>query len=123
VLSLVALAGAHQPAEPTNIENEIAYQTNHRTMNHLRKIAFLVLFIFIGIANIHSQVNLPLGLVANYPFSGTPNDVSGNNHHGVLVNGPTLTSDRFGAANSAYHFDGVDDYIRITDPGAFPRHR
>lgn len=52
------------------------------------------------------------GLVANYPFNGNAADESGNGHDGT-VNGATLTSDRFGHADSAYHFDGVNDYIDI----------
>lgn len=50
------------------------------------------------------------GLIAWYPFNGNAdNDVS-SLYHGA-VNGATLTVDRFGASNSAYYFDGVDDYI------------
>ena len=52
------------------------------------------------------------GLVAHYPFNANANDESGNGNDGV-VNGATLTSDRFGNENSAYSFDGVDDYIYI----------
>ncbi len=52
------------------------------------------------------------GLVACYPFDGNANDGSGNGNNGT-VNGATLTADRFGKTNSAYRFDGVDDYIRI----------
>ena len=50
------------------------------------------------------------GLVAWYPFNGNANDESGNGNHGT-VNGATLTADRNGNANSAYSFDGVDDFI------------
>ena len=49
--------------------------------------------------------NLKVGLKAYYPFSGNANDVSGNNNNGT-VTGATLTSDRFGNANSAYSFNG-----------------
>jgi hypothetical protein len=49
---------------------------------------------------------------AYYPFSGNANDVSGNGLNGV-VNGPLLTTDRFGNANSAYSFNGVDDDITV----------
>jgi len=56
------------------------------------------------------------GLVAHYPFNGDVNDESGNGNDGI-VNGATLTTDRFGNANSAYSFDGVDDNITITDNG------
>jgi hypothetical protein len=52
------------------------------------------------------------GLVAYYPFDGNANDESGNGNHGT-VHGATLTEDRFGNADSAYHFDGVYDYIEI----------
>jgi hypothetical protein len=70
-------------------------------------------------SNLKAQVNLATGLVAHYSFTGTPNDVSGNGHHGQLVNGVRLAVDRFGNPNSAYAFDGINDYIRILDNGAF----
>ncbi len=50
------------------------------------------------------------GLVAYYPFNGNANDESGNGNNGV-VNGATLTTDRFGNSGKAYSFDGVNDYI------------
>jgi hypothetical protein len=53
------------------------------------------------------------GLVAYYPFSGNANDQSGNGNDGV-VNGALLTQDRFGQANSAYSFDGLNDYIQVS---------
>ncbi|MBI4648712.1 MAG: VCBS repeat-containing protein, partial [Bacteroidia bacterium] len=53
-------------------------------------------------------------LVAYYPFNGNANDESGNGNDGT-VNGATLTTDRFGNANSAYSFDGGSDYITIPD--------
>ena len=51
-------------------------------------------------------------LVVYFPFNGNTNDESGNENHGVNY-GATLTSDRFGNENSAYEFDGVDDFIKI----------
>lgn len=67
------------------------------------------------------KVNLPKnepsltdGLIAYYPFSRNANDESGHGHHGV-VHGAILVSDRFGVPNSAYNFDGIDDYIEIPD--------
>lgn len=56
-------------------------------------------------------------LVANYPFNGNANDESGNGNNGILPGvgfNPTLTSDRFGNANSAYSFDG-GDWIEATN--------
>lgn len=54
------------------------------------------------------------GLVACYPFNDSPNDASGNGHHGVL-SGPLPTTDRYGVPNAAYAFDGVDDRIAVAD--------
>lgn len=57
------------------------------------------------------QGSIPMGnLVAYYPFNGNANDESGNGNNGTVF-GPTLTTDRFGNANRAYHFDGVNDSI------------
>lgn len=50
-------------------------------------------------------------LVGWWPFSGNANDESGNANNGT-VNGATLTTDRFGNTNSAYSFDGVNDFIQ-----------
>jgi len=55
------------------------------------------------------------GLIAEFLLTGNANDTGAGKHHGV-VSGATLTSDRFGNANSAFHFDGVDDYITIDPP-------
>ena len=52
------------------------------------------------------------GLIAHYPFNGNANDESTNSNHGT-VNGATLSTDRFGNVNSAYDFDGTNDYISI----------
>jgi hypothetical protein len=52
--------------------------------------------------------------IGYWPFNGNANDVSGNGHHGI-VSGATLTSDRFGNLNSAYSFDGLNDYITVPD--------
>ena len=51
-------------------------------------------------------------LVGWWPFNGNANDESGNGNNGT-VNGATLTTDRYGNANNAYDFDGIDDFINI----------
>jgi uncharacterized protein (TIGR02145 family) len=53
------------------------------------------------------------GLVGWWPFNGDANDESEFANNGV-VNGATLTTDRVGTINSAYLFDGLDDFIRST---------
>lgn len=58
--------------------------------------------------------NIPTdGLALYYPFSANANDASGNQNHGIVFNAQ-LTADRFGNENSAYTFDGDDDYITST---------
>lgn len=52
------------------------------------------------------------GLVAYYPFNGNANDSSGNNINGI-ISGAVSTTDRFGKANSALNFDGIDDYVLV----------
>ena len=57
---------------------------------------------------------LKQGLVAYYPFNGNANDESVNSNHGT-VSGATLTTDRNGSAGRAYHFDGVNDWVDVTN--------
>ncbi len=58
------------------------------------------------------NADLKDGLVANYPFNGDANDTTGNGNDGV-VNGAELAEDRFGNPNSAFSFDGINDFIGI----------
>ena len=59
----------------------------------------------------HSSIN---GVVLFLPFNENADDESGNGNNGT-VNGPTLVEDRFGNPNSAYSFDGIDDYIELNN--------
>ena len=68
----------------------------------------VVVFLFCGI----THAGLSDGLVAYYPFNGNANDESGNGNNGV-VHGATLITDRLGNPNSAYYFNGIDNYIDI----------
>jgi WD40 repeat protein len=54
--------------------------------------------------------SLQQGLVAYYPFNGNAKDESGNGNH-VTVHGATLTQDRHGTADRAYHFNGIDNLL------------
>ena len=82
----------------------------------MRKILLAVLVMLLGwnsgASALPSNNPITAGLVAAYEFTGNADDVSGNGNGGV-VNGATLTADRFGNVNSAYSFDAVDDYIRV----------
>ena len=53
---------------------------------------------------------LKTDLIGYYPFCGNANDLSGNNNHGI-VSGAKLAQDRFGNINSAYYFNGNQDFI------------
>ena len=64
-----------------------------------------------------SLATLADGLVAYYPFTGNANDASGHQHHGIVF-GATLTTDRFGNANSAYAFNGINSYIEVSHDSA-----
>ena len=70
-----------------------------------------VVFMVIGLAS----ADLTTDLVAYFPANGNANDESGNGNNG-MVNGATLTEDRFGYANSAYYFDGNDNISIPDDP-------
>ena len=76
----------------------------------MRKTYLIFLLLISGLT--YGQVNLNLGLRAYYPFSSNANDASGNNNNPVF-NNATLTADRLGNPNSAYHFNGTNNYIQI----------
>jgi hypothetical protein len=78
-------------------------------------LLFSVLFTTMSFAQVPSYVPAN-GLVGWWPFNGNANDESGNGNNGVLI-APVLANDRFLNANSAYTFDGIDDYI---DAGTSP---
>lgn len=77
----------------------------------------ILFYIFIGFVNlISAQVPSYIpssNLVGWWPFNNNANDESGNGNNGTLLNGVVSTTDRFGNANSAYSFDGVNDRIFI----------
>ena len=65
-----------------------------------------------------SKPGLNYGLVAWYPFDGNASDMSGNGNDGTVY-GATLGTDRYGSANRAYSFDGVNDYVDVGTLGRF----
>ncbi len=64
--------------------------------------------------NIQDVPELGFGMAGHYPFNGNANDESGNMLNG-MVQGVTLTDDRFGNSNAAYDFDGNPGYISMPD--------
>lgn len=71
--------------------------------------------LFVGFFVAGFATPVSAAIINHYPFDGNAND-SVNGIHGT-VSGATLTLDRFGNANSAYLFDGINDYIDIGNPG------
>lgn len=53
-------------------------------------------------------------IVAYYDFNGNAKDVSGNQNN-ASIHGATLTQDRFGRANQAFLFDGVQSQLRANN--------
>ena len=57
-------------------------------------------------------LNLDAGASISYPGSGTTwSDISGNGNTGTLTNGPTYNGANYGSIA----FDGVDDYVTLTN--------
>jgi len=81
----------------------------------LPSLTFLLIFCATQVATAQVPSYVPTnGLVGYWPFNGNANDESGNGNNGT-VNGATLTADRFGVANRAYSFDGVSDFISMSN--------
>lgn len=70
---------------------------------HMLKLLFLSV---IGIGVLQGQTP-----IASYPFDGSAKDVSFTHNHAV-VNGAVLSADRFGWANKAFYFDGVQSTLQ-----------
>jgi hypothetical protein len=68
-------------------------------------IPWLLIFLFSFTAKVTAQ-----NLLANIPFDNGTTSIKGVDIVGTKV-GAISTTDRFGKPNSAYEFDGVDDYI------------
>ena len=64
------------------------------------------------VCGVHQAEAIPItnGLVGYWPADGTPNDSSGNNNHGTLVNGATFAA---GIVGQAFSFDGVNDSVSV----------
>lgn len=81
-------------------------------MKHL--LPFLFLFCLPALAQIPSYVPVS-GLQCYYPFNGNGNDASVLNNH-LTNNGAVLTTDRFGATDAAYNFNGSSQFLIRNTP-------
>jgi hypothetical protein len=77
-------------------------------------LSFCVLFSAGLFAQVPSYVP-QYGLLGYYPFTGSANDVSANAAN-LTNNNAVLTADRFGTANAAYSFNGINQYLINSTP-------
>ncbi len=64
-----------------------------------------------------SSISIPSGAVTYYDFNGSGQDSAGSNT--AIIQGATFTTGRDGRSNSALLFDGVDDYVQLSNESAF----
>jgi hypothetical protein len=84
------------------------------------KTPFTILALILLFQFSYAQQTLDSGLIAKYPFTGNALDSSGHGFNGTVY-GPTLTAGKAGIPNTAYHFNGISDYIQVPDaPGLTP---
>lgn len=65
------------------------------------------------------EVQYISNLVHYWPFNGNTNDAVTSGAINGTNTGATLTTDRFGNADSAYYFDGTNDSIEVGQAGSF----
>jgi len=107
------------------LKSNINYMSNIKCKQIMKKLLYTTIAI-LGFANL-TMAQVPNyvptnGLVGYWPFNGNANDESGNGNNGT-VNGAVLVSDRKGASNKAYSFDGINDVISIPDNSTFETNR
>ena len=87
--------------------------------NFMQKLVFTLSLALVFSLSVLAQVPsiVPTqGLEAWWSFSGNANDLSGNGNNFTNTGGASLTADRDGNANSAYNFNGVDQYLLVNSP-------
>lgn len=79
---------------------------------------FLMLTLAITLISTTSYATpiITTGLVGAWEFSGNAYDSSGYGND-AIVHGATLSADRYGNADSAYSFDGVNDWMEVIHSG------
>lgn len=77
-------------------------------------LSFCILLSFGLFAQVPSYVP-QYGLLSYFPFNGNTNDVSANSAN-LTNNNAVLTTDRFGTANAAYSFNGINQNLINSTP-------
>ena len=84
-----------------------------KQISTIKQILALLLVLTSGFSFAAAPAYVPsTGLQAWYSFDGSANNTHSSLYNGT-ANGAQLTTDRFGTSNSAYLFDGIDDYINL----------
>lgn len=76
------------------------------------KKSILVIATILLLISSNALADLEDSLVAHYKFDGNASDSSGNGNNATIYGNVQLTEDRFGNANSAYLFNGIDGSIK-----------
>jgi hypothetical protein len=87
-----------------------------KCMKIVKPISVVFIIAMVLSIQVQAQSFLTNGLVAYYPLNGNADDFSGNGNNGI-VNGATLTIDRFGNQNSAYLFSPSSSIVSYTNIG------
>ena len=81
----------------------------------MKKLVYLFLFAAVTAFGQTVPSYVPTnGLVGWWPFNGNASDASGNGNNGG-VSGASLAVDRFGQQASAYAFNGLNNYITVSN--------
>jgi hypothetical protein len=90
-------------------------------LRHIRRCILLsgiVGQLFLGFGGYYQlsgqEIDLDDRLILYLPMNGNALDLSGNNVPTEVI-GAVLTGDRYGNSNSAYRFDGFDDFINLNN--------
>ncbi len=80
-----------------------------------KKLIFICILSIVGMTLHAQEINLRKGLMLHLSLNG---DVMDNSkyQHNVLAYGAKSTADRYGNADAAYLFDGVNDYMEVELP-------
>ncbi|MCC7506066.1 MAG: laminin G domain-containing protein, partial [Saprospiraceae bacterium] len=78
----------------------------------MKRLYSILISVCAWLITIAAQAQTP---VANYSFNGNALDDLGNH---AAIHGAQLTADRFGQANKAFEFDGVQAFLRASNSAA-----
>ncbi len=87
-----------------------------KTLMKTTKVLFGILTITTALAaQVQALVPFTNSLVAYYPFNGNADDATGHGNNGTIIGNVVPATDRFGNASNAYHFDGSNAAIEVTN--------